>query len=96
MDFFLKNLREALEAINKLIDKHLITVNTKKVRQCNNVKASDRSKINFIWRALGFLERQEILEKNGSVKPKNYIINVKKKIDIDQFIARVIQFRENF
>ncbi len=89
MDFFLKNLREVFEAINKLIDKDLITVNTRRVRQCNDVKASDRSKINFIWRALGFLEQQEILGKIGSVKPKNYKIYVVETIDIDKFISRI-------
>ena len=95
MDFFLKNLREVLVAINKLIDKGLITVNTKKVRICNNVKASNRSKINFIWRTLDYLEQQEILGKNCSFKrkTKNYKINLKKKIDIDQFISEVCQNR---
>jgi len=45
MDFFLKNLRETVEAINKLIDNNVNMVNTKRVRRCNKIKSSDRSKI---------------------------------------------------
>ena len=89
MDFFLKNLEEVLEAINKLIEKNIVMINTKKVRQCYNIKASDRSKINFIWRALDFLEQEGVLDQNGKVSPKNYHIMIKKKIDVENFILQV-------
>jgi len=89
MDFFLKNLKETLEAINKLIDNNINVVNTKRIRRCNNVKSSDRSKINFIWRSLSFLEEKEILEKNGVVKPKTYKIKPKDQIDIQKFISKL-------
>ena len=48
MNFFLENLKETLEAINKLMDNNITIVNTKKIRRCNNIKSSNRSKINFI------------------------------------------------
>ncbi|MFX1500567.1 MAG: hypothetical protein ACFFDH_06325, partial [Promethearchaeota archaeon] len=61
MDFFLNNLKETLEAINKLIDNNINIVNTKRIRRCNHIKSSNRSKINFIWRALKYLEEEGIL-----------------------------------
>ncbi|MCK4780239.1 MAG: hypothetical protein KAT57_08625, partial [Candidatus Lokiarchaeota archaeon] len=70
MDFFLNNLKETLEAINKLIDNNVNIVNTKRVRRCNNIKSSNRSKINFIWRALRYLEEEGILTLNGITNPK--------------------------
>ena len=85
----MKNLEEVLDAINKLMEKNMGTINTKRVRQCYNIKASDRSKINFIWRALDFLEQEGILEHNGKVSPKNYHIMTKKNIDIEKFILQV-------
>jgi len=89
MDFFLKNLEETLAAINKLIGKNVNIVNTKRVRTCNNISASNRSKINFIWRSLNFLEKKDILEKNGISKPKTYKIKPKDQINIKEFIDKV-------
>ncbi len=89
MDFFKENLREVLEAINKLIDNNINQVNTKRIRRCNNVKASDRSKINFIWRSLNCLERKGILEKNGISKPKMYRIKDIKKEKITEILMEL-------
>ena len=90
MDFFLKNLEETLDAINKCINKQIYCVNTKRIRRCNNVKSNDRSKINFIWRSLRYLEGEgTILEKNGKANPINYIIKQEKEINIPSFISKV-------
>ena len=89
MDFFILNLRQTLEAINKLIDAKVNVVNTKRIRRCNNIKSSDRSKINFIWRSLNFLEQEGILEINGIVKPKTYKITNNEKIDVEGFISQL-------
>jgi hypothetical protein len=89
MDFFLKNLKETLEAINKLISNNINTVNTKRVRRCNNIKSSNRSKINFIWRSLSYLEDEGILKVNGASSPKTYIIQPDKEIDIDELIKKI-------
>jgi len=89
MDFFLKNLRETLEAINKLIDNNVNVVNTKRIRRCNNIKSSNRSKINFIWRSLNFLEKEGILEMNGIYSPKTYKIKSNTKIKIDEMISQI-------
>ena len=69
MDFFIKYLRETEEAINKL-DNGIFTV--KKIRTLQNIKSSNRSRINFIWRSLAYLVKKGILEVNGSQHPKNY------------------------
>ncbi|MFX1398562.1 MAG: hypothetical protein ACFFAS_16155 [Promethearchaeota archaeon] len=90
MDFFLKNLEETLDAINKCIDKDVYVINTKRIRRCNNVKSNNRSKINFIWRSLKFLEKEgSILEKNGLNSPKTYKIKKKEPVNIPSFIAKV-------
>jgi hypothetical protein len=90
MDFFLKNLEETLNAINKLINKKVYLVNTKRVRRCNNVKSNNRSKINFIWRSLKFLnEEGSIIERNGIVNPTTYKIKTKESVNIQEFISQV-------
>ncbi|MFX0002519.1 MAG: hypothetical protein ACFE9C_07345 [Candidatus Hodarchaeota archaeon] len=88
MDFFQKNLKETVEAINKLIDNNVTIVNAKRIRRCNNIKSSNRSKINFIWRALKYLEDQGILSLNGITNPKTYKIIPNEKIDIDDFLSQ--------
>ncbi|MFW9865942.1 MAG: hypothetical protein ACFFEN_07575 [Candidatus Thorarchaeota archaeon] len=89
MDFFKKNLKETVEAINKLIDNNVNIVNTKRIRKCNNVRSSDRSKINFIWRSLKFLEKEGILTMNGITNPKTYKIISEEKIDVQKFLSQI-------
>ena len=88
MDFFMNNLKDTLEAINKLIDNNVNIVNTKRIRRCNNIKSSNRSKINFIWRALKTLEEEGILTLNGITNPKTYKIITDEKIDINEFLSQ--------
>jgi len=94
MDFFSRNLRETLEAINKLIDNNVNLVTTKSIRRCNNIKASNRSKINFIWRSLNYLEKEGILEMNGRYSPKTYKIKSEQKIDVDDVISQIEKSRK--
>ena len=89
MDFFLKNLRETLQAINKLIDNNVNVVNTKRIRRCNNIKANNRSKINFIWRSLDYLEKEGFLKINGSYSPKSYKIISDEKLNIEDIISQI-------
>ncbi|KKM93985.1 hypothetical protein LCGC14_1202950 [marine sediment metagenome] len=95
MDFFLKNLKETIEAINKLMDRNITIVNTKRIRRCNNIKSSNRSKINFIWRTLDYLKNKGMLEINGFTNPKTYKINVNEKIEIDNFLSQAEKERKN-
>lgn len=89
MDFFLNNLKDTLDAINKLIDNNVYIVNTKRIRRCFNIKPSNRSKINFIWRSLKFLEDEGILTLNGITNPKTYKILADQKIDVDKFLTQL-------
>jgi hypothetical protein len=89
MDFFLNNLKETLEAINKLIDNKVNLVNTKRIRRCNNIKSSNRSKINFIWRALKYLEEEGILIMNGITNPKTYKILSDEKINVGKMLSQI-------
>jgi hypothetical protein len=89
MDFFEKNLKDTIEAINKLIDNNITIVNTKRIRRCYNIKASNRSKINFIWRSLKYLEEEGILTLNGVANPKTYKIMTEEKIDPEEFISQI-------
>ncbi|MFW9827299.1 MAG: hypothetical protein ACFFEY_06910 [Candidatus Thorarchaeota archaeon] len=89
MDFFQKNLRDTIEAINKLIDNNITIVTTKRIRRCYNIKASNRSKINFIWRSLKCLEEEGILTLNGITNPKTYKILKDEKINTDELISQI-------
>ena len=94
MDFFLKNVRETLEAINKLIENNVNMVNTKRIRRYNKIKASNRSKINFICRSLALLEENGVLEINGSISPRCYKIKPSSTIDVDDFITKLEKERK--
>lgn len=89
MDFFIKNLRETVEALNKLIESNVHIVNTKKIRRYYNIKSSNRSKINFIWRTLKVLEEEGILTLNGTTNPKTYKILIDKKIEVEKFLSEI-------
>jgi len=97
MDFFLCNLEETLKAINKLIDNKINIVNTKRIRRCNNIKSSDRSKINFIWRSLKYLTESNlgVLERDGVNGIANYKITVKEKINIPEILSKIEKERIN-
>lgn len=64
-DLVLKTLNECIR--NKV---NIITV--KSIRRRNNIKSSDRSKINFIWRDLVFLEKNGFIEIDNNNSPKRY------------------------
>ena len=95
MDFFLSNLKETLGAINKLIDNNTGIVNVKRIRRCNNIKSSNRSKINFIWRSLRYLEDEGILKLNGITNPKTYKIKINEKIDVDKVLSQIEKNKKN-
>jgi len=89
MDFFMKNLSDTIEAVNRLIESNVNIVNTKKIRRCFNIKSSNRSKINFIWRALKILEEEGILALNGISNPKTYKILIEQKIEVEKFLSKI-------
>ncbi len=89
VDFFKQNIEEVLEAINAHILKNISLINTRRVRACNKIKSSDRSKINFIWRSLKLLAEKGILEQDCKNSHTNYKIKSKEEIDIFQFMKKL-------
>ncbi len=85
----MKNLSETIEGVNRLIDRKINLVNTKRIRRCFNIKSSNRSKINFIWRALKILEEEGILALNGISNPKTYKILIKQKIEAEKLLSKI-------
>ena len=85
----MKNLSDTIEAVNRLIESKVNIVNTKKIRRCFNIKSSNRSKINFIWRALKILEEEGILALNGITNPKTYKILIKQKIEAEKLLSKI-------
>jgi len=93
MDFFEKHLKETLEAI-KTFSNGIITV--KRIRIARNVKSSNRSKINFMWRALKNLVDIDFLEVNGSKSPKIYKLkDPEVPIDNEEIVSQVLRERKN-
>ncbi len=88
MDFIIKYLTETIEAINNYIEKNIKVIYTKSIRTYHDIKSSNRSKINFIWRSLKYLEIQGILRVSGATSPKKYEIIPKEKININQFLLQ--------
>lgn len=85
----MKNLSDTVEAVNRLIENNVNIVTTKRIRRCFNIKSSDRSKINFIWRALKVLEEEGLITLNGITNPKTYKILVDQKIEIEKFLSQI-------
>lgn len=93
MDFVEKHLRETLETI-KTFNKGIITV--KRIRTARDIKSSDRSKINFIWRALKSLTDIGFLELNGSKNLNRYKLKyTETEIDTEKIISQVLRKRAN-
>lgn len=84
----MKSLTETIDAINNYIEKNIRVIYAKSIRTYHNIRPSDRSKINFIWRSLNYLESQGILRVNGATSPKKYEIIPKEKIDINHFLSQ--------
>jgi len=82
MDFFIENLKETIYGINKINGE----ISVKKIRIINDIKSTNRSKINFIWRSLDYLVKQNILRINGTRNPKLYYLIKKGEIDVEQLL----------
>ena len=55
-------LHDVINAINYFIEKKGSIIDTKRIRNYYKIKSSNRSKINFIWRFLDFLESNGYIE----------------------------------
>ena len=94
MDFFKKHLQETLETI-KTFNNGVITV--KRIRIVRGVKSSNRSTINFMWRALKNLVAINFLEVNGLRSPQSYRLKYPEvEINIVKIVSRVLRERRNY
>jgi len=80
--YYKKVLEETVSAINKCYEKNVTDINVKRVRKCNAIPSSERSKINFISRALDELTSLGYLRFVGRNSPKKYKILHKVNLDI--------------
>lgn len=88
--FYKKVLEETIQAINKCYDKNITDINVRRVRKCNDISSNQRSKINFISRALEDLKKLGYLKFIGRNSPKKYQIlykisdlsNISKKLNL--------------
>ncbi|MEJ2251324.1 MAG: hypothetical protein P8Y97_16945 [Candidatus Lokiarchaeota archaeon] len=85
-----------LEAINKLIKQGYNRIDTARVRQIHGIKASNRSKTNYLWRALEYvsLHYPDIITQIKNKKPKTYRIITPVKINIEILMKEIK--RENY
>ena len=58
----IKYLMEVINLINYLVKEKKYNIDIKKIRKCYKIESSNRSKINFYWRILGYLENLGYLE----------------------------------
>jgi len=63
------------------------SITVKRIRTVKDIRSSDRSQINFIWRSLDYLEKQGILALNGSRNPKSYTLK-NDLFDTDSIISQ--------
>lgn len=63
------------KAINHFYDLNVFYITAKKIRKYLDIEASDRTKINFIWRILQHLVFEGYLEVIDGKTPKQYKIS---------------------
>lgn len=61
-----------LKTINKCINRRMRVITVKRIRKLNDIESSDKSKINFIWSSLKFLEKNGFIERYNNTSPKQY------------------------
>jgi hypothetical protein len=92
MGYFSKILAETVDALNRCYEKNVTNVNVGRIRKCNKVKSTDRSKIVFISRALDELSNAGFLTYIGRNSPKTY--QVTNKIDWQEVLKVVEKANE--
>jgi len=90
-NYFKKHLKSTIEGINELIEHKSQFVDTKTIQRINNIKSSERSKTNFIWRSLEILHSQGYLERNGQSSPRKYKIIPNKILNIEKTVNEIIK-----
>lgn len=87
MAYYKKVLRNTVSAINKCYEKNYNEVDVRRIRSCNSIPASDRSKIVFISRALEDLKECGYLKYLGRNSPKKY--EILSEIDLKKVLEEI-------
>lgn len=73
MSFSQKYMDDTIHAIERITRTNFnVLFSVKKIKQFYRVEPSDRSKSNFYWRSLQYLEREGIIECVKISNPKQY------------------------
>ena len=75
--YYKKIFEDTVKAVQKCYDRNIYEINVKRIRTCNSIPSSNRSKINFISRALEDLTNEGTLTFIGRNSPKKYKINTR-------------------
>ncbi|KKL58948.1 hypothetical protein LCGC14_2220250 [marine sediment metagenome] len=88
MNIFQSNLEKTVKAINYLVKKK-VRITVEKIRQFHDIKSSNRSKVNFIWRGLAYLNNQNVLKCISKNSPKIYELTPQGKEYIENFDLKI-------
>ncbi|MHA2128054.1 MAG: hypothetical protein ACW99E_22370, partial [Promethearchaeota archaeon] len=94
--FFVKNHHETLKAIESIIQKKQINggITVKKIRVVHNIKSSNKSKINFIWRSLVYLEEKELIVLINTKPCKTYTVKNPALFNVERILSQAIKTRK--
>lgn len=90
MNFFKRNLEDTIHAIKDLVKTNR-RITVQNIRLFHEIKSSNRSKINFIWRSLEYLAEQKCLKCIDRNSPKIYELTPQGKEDIYKFDLKIRQ-----
>jgi hypothetical protein len=93
-NFNTQNFIECISALISLVKKDIQIITTKRIRIENRIQSDNRSKINFIWRCLNFLEENNLIEHFEDRKLKTYLIS-RQKFNLDTLQPVIIKLIEN-
>jgi hypothetical protein len=95
MDFFIENLYETTKAV-EIIGNGQINgeITVRKIKRIVGIKSSDKSKTNFIWRALNYLEEKELVILISTKPCKTYKVKNPAFFNVKKILSLAIKERK--
>lgn len=87
MAYYKKVLKDTVSAINKCYERNFNEIDVRRIRSCNRIPSSDRSKIVFISRALEDLKQIGYLKYLGRNSPKRY--EILSEVDLKKVLKEI-------
>ncbi len=88
MNFLKINLAETVQAIKDLVKRN-VRITVEMIRLFHEIKSSNRSKINFIWRNLKYLATRNVIKCINRNSPKIYELTTRGKEYIKNFDLKI-------